>query len=355
MSAFLSSFLFAVRSRFFSAAREGHVLGGFLLLNLIQTITKLCLCRESIFAGDISRQRRRKPSHVSAPEGEAMKTYAKAFAMILIGLTGASAQASQGTFDRILKVKGRVTLHILNGYGSVHVSTGSASMVRVSGHVTDTHPWGTKLAAQEDRIHQLAGNPPIQQSGNTIQVGAAQESLRTLRVDYEIEAPANTILDATTGMGDIVDEGVGDTARLVSKSGNISATGISGAFSIQSEQGDVVADGGASGDLVVRVGSGNLELHNMLGNLNAESDSGSIRLDGRPKADWHITSASGEVEYWTNRTPLILEATSSSGLIRVEGEMETIHRDKLHLTAKLHGGGPSVHIQTGSGDIRVHS
>jgi DUF4097 and DUF4098 domain-containing protein YvlB len=283
-----------------------------------------------------------------------MKCNRPATAALLMLVVCLSARASEGTFERTLKANGRITLHVLNFAGTIRISVGETNMVRIHGHVTDTHPWGTKLAAQDDRLHQLAGNPPIRQLANTIEVGSVQENLRQFEFDYEIEAPADTTLYVSTGRGDIIDQGVGDTARLITQSGNINALGMSHGFSLESETGDIVADGGGTGEIRVRSGSGNMELRNIFGSLTADSDSGSIRLDGQPKSDWHIKSASGNVEYWANRCPFLLEASTSSGGIHVDGAMETVHQDQRSLTANLRGGGPAVHIETASGEISVH-
>jgi hypothetical protein len=283
-----------------------------------------------------------------------MKFSRHAAIVLLLVVACLAAGASEGSFDRTLKVSGHVTLHVLNNAGNIRISVGAINRVSVHGQVSDTHPWGTKLAAQDDRLHEIAGNPPIRQTGNTLQVGPLPANLPNMHIDYEIEAPANTILDAATGMGDIVDEGVGETARLITRAGNINASGMLSGFSLETRSGDIVADGGGVGDIWIRSGSGSVELHNILGSLDADTDSGNIRLDGQPKSNWHIATVSGNVEYWANRSPLMLEASTSSGGIHVEGTMETIRQDKRSLTAKLHGGGPSVRIETGSGEIRVH-
>ncbi len=58
---------------------------------------------------------------------------------------------------------------------------------------------------------------------------------------------------------------------------------------------------------------------------------------------------------WPEHAALTLEASTGSGNIKVEGnEMDTVHSDHHSLNAKLHGGGPTVRVETGSGDIRVH-
>ena len=119
--------------------------------------------------------------------------------------------------------------------------------------------------------------------------------------------------------------------------------------------GDIYAEQTGSGDVKAHTGSGNIELRNISGGLRAETGSGDINLGGQPKSGWKVSTGSGNVEMWPDRASLTLEASTGSGDIHVEGnETETSHSDHHNLSAKLHGGGPTVHVETGSGNIRIH-
>jgi len=55
------------------------------------------------------------------------------------------------------------------------------------------------------------------------------------------------------------------------------------------------------------------------------------------------------------RRALTLDAETGSGSVHTDREMLTQGTsDRHHVTGKLNGGGPTVRIETGSGDIRVH-
>jgi len=61
------------------------------------------------------------------------------------------------------------------------------------------------------------------------------------------------------------------------------------------------------------------------------------------------------VELWVGDAPVTLDAESGSGGIHTDREMLTQgSNDHHHVTGKLNGGGPTVRIETGSGDIRIH-
>jgi hypothetical protein len=272
---------------------------------------------------------------------------------LLLAVAALPALAAEATFDRTLQVSGRVTLHVSTGSGNIHITPGNGSQIHIVGHVKSSHGWGS--GDQEDRVRQIAANPPIEQTGSIIRIGAHNENMHNISIDYEIQAPANAYLEATSGSGDIEDDGVGENARISTGSGNIHASGLNDGFSVETGSGDIVAEESGSGDVHAHTGSGNIELKNLSGGLRAETGSGDIKLAGQPKAGWHVTTGSGNVEYWTSQSPFDLEASTGSGDIHVEGTMETVHSDHHSLNAKLHGGGPSVRIETGSGDIRLHS
>jgi len=104
-----------------------------------------------------------------------------------------------------------------------------------------------------------------------------------------------------------------------------------------------------------QTGSGNIELRNLRGGLHAGTGSGNIKAGGTPAYDWKLETGSGNVEFWAGSAALTLDASTGSGGIHSDQEMTTQgSQDHHHLTGKLHGGGPTVRIETGSGDIRIH-
>jgi DUF4097 and DUF4098 domain-containing protein YvlB len=119
--------------------------------------------------------------------------------------------------------------------------------------------------------------------------------------------------------------------------------------------GDIYAEQTGAGDVKAETGSGKVELRNLHGGLRAGTGSGDIKVAGTPTAPWRLETGSGTIEFWAGNSPLTLDASTGSGSIRTDREMLTQgSSDKHHVTGKLNGGGPTVRIETGSGDIRVH-
>jgi DUF4097 and DUF4098 domain-containing protein YvlB len=263
------------------------------------------------------------------------------------------ALASEATFDRTLTVSGKVELSVSTGSGNVHITPGSDNRVHVFGKVRST--WGDS----DERVRQIAANPPIEQAGNIIHIGKHHDSdndwMHHVSIDYEIQAPANSFLEASSGSGNVTDDGVGENSKLNTGSGNIHATGLHGGFTVGTGSGNIYADTTSPGDVKAETGSGNIELRNLRGGLKATTGSGDIKVAGAPAEGWHLGTGSGKVELWVGDAPLTLDASSGSGGIHTDREMLTQgSMNTHHVTGKLNGGGPTVRIETGSGEIRIH-
>ncbi|MGA7858433.1 MAG: DUF4097 family beta strand repeat-containing protein [Terracidiphilus sp.] len=270
-------------------------------------------------------------------------------AVAALAMAALPALATEATFERNLSVTGRVDLSISTGSGNVHLTRTSDNQVHIVGRVKSS--WG----ANEDRVREIAANPPIEQTGNIIRIGAHHENLHNISIDYEIQAPADVFLDANSGSGDITDDGIGDGTKLSTGSGNIHATALHGGFTVDTGSGDIYADQTGQGDVKAQTGSGNIELRNLHGGLRAGTGSGEIKVAGAPSDPWHLETGSGNVEFWPGDTGFTLDASTGSGSIHTDREMLTQgSSDHHHITGKMNGGGPTVRVETGSGDIRVH-
>lgn len=267
-----------------------------------------------------------------------------------LALAALPALAAEATFERNLSVNGRVELSVSTGSGHIHISRSSGSQVHISGRVKSS--WG----ANESRVQEIANNPPIEQTGNIIRIGKNHgEGWHNISIDYDIEAPADAFLEAGSGSGEIEDDGVGQNARLETGSGSIHATGLRGGFKVETGSGNIYAEQTGEGDVKAQTGSGSIELKEIHGGLHAGTGSGSIKVNGAPAGDWKLETGSGSIEFWPGNTGFTLDASTGSGSVHTDHEMTVQGSfDKHHITGKVNGGGPTVRIETGSGDVRIH-
>ncbi|HWA96620.1 MAG TPA: DUF4097 family beta strand repeat-containing protein [Terracidiphilus sp.] len=272
-----------------------------------------------------------------------------ALALLAVAALALPALGSEATFQRNLSVNGRVDLSVGTGSGNVHITRGSGNQVHIFGKVHSS--WGSN----EDRVREIAANPPIEQTGNIIRIGRQHQNYHNISIDYEIQAPADSFLEASSGSGDIKDEGVGSNAKLSTGSGNIHATGLTDGFVANTGSGDIYIDGTGSGDFKAQTGSGNIELRGINGGLRAGTGSGDIKITGNPTSNWKLETGSGNIEFWSGTSSFTLDASTGSGTVHTEREMlmnGSVSRH--HVTGKVNGGGPTVRIETGSGDVRIH-
>jgi len=272
-------------------------------------------------------------------------------ATVALALASLPALASEATFDRTLQVNGHVELSVSTGSGNIHLTRGPGNQVHIFGRVKSG--WGS--GGSEQRVREIAANPPIDQTGAIIRIGARHENYHNISIDYEIQAPENSILGAESGSGDITIDGVGENAKINTGSGNIHATGLHGGFTVETGSGNIYAEQAGEGDVKAQTGSGNIELRNLRGGLRGGTGSGDIKVGGAATSLWHLETGSGNVEYWSGGTAFTLEASTGSGDVHTDMEMMTQGTsDHHHVSGKVKGGGATVRIETGSGDIRVH-
>jgi DUF4097 and DUF4098 domain-containing protein YvlB len=268
---------------------------------------------------------------------------------LAVASTAAMARGSEATFERDLAVNGRVELTVATGSGTIHLTQGSGTHIHVVGKVRSS--WDEN----DEKVREIAAHPPIEQTGNIVRIGEKHENLRNISIDYEIEAPANAFLEASSGSGNVNDDGVGANAKLSTGSGGIHATGLQSGFSVDTGSGNIYAEGSGDGDVKAETGSGSIELHNVRGAMKAQTGSGNIKAEGTPAGPWRLETGSGSVELWTGSTGLSLDASTGSGGVHCDREIAGgMDSEKHHLSGKIAGGGPLVRVETGSGSIRVH-
>ena len=320
----------------------------------------------------------------------ASKNLVLAAVVLAVGLMPASA-AVTGHFERTLKVNGPVDLNVASGSGDINVHTGSSDSVIVSAKIHASNSWLFGGSA-EDRIHQIEQNPPIEQQGNIIHIGRAQdrELFRNISIDYDVTVPAQTRLSSQTGSGDqtinglqlpltartgsgnITVDGLGADAHITSGSGDLkigtvkgslTATDGSGNIRAQSVAGEINATTGsgdlemhqvAPGNVRVGTGSGSIKLYGIKGGLRAQAGSGDILAEGQATTDWQLGAGSGNITLkMPAQASFNIDARTSSGSLKVSPSVQggTVSHNRVQ--GKVGNGGPLLDLHTGSGDIDV--
>lgn len=314
---------------------------------------------------------------------------AVAVVAVIVAFTQRGTAASdQGSFERTLTVSGPARLELTNGSGSVRISGGQPGKVHIHAEVR-VH--GFLFDNSEHRLADILSNPPIEQRGDTIRVGRDGWRLHNVSIDYTIEVPRETEVEATagsgaeelrevrgpvkltTGSGTIHAQRVEREATLSTGSGSIEANDFgdfvrastgSGPITLSGVKGDVrgstgsgtIRVSGSRGRLEISTGSGSITVSDASNDVNARAASGAITIDGNPapNCSWEMRTASGSVELIVPPTAnFLFSANAVSGGIRTEIPIVVEEQSRHELRARLGNGGARVQVHTVSGDIRV--
>jgi hypothetical protein len=295
--------------------------------------------------------------------------------VVLLSTTAALASTPQGTFEKTLQVSGPVDLEVLTHSGDITVRAGSSGSVFIRGKIYVGDRWFG--GRRDDDVHAIEQNPPIHQQGNSIHIDYV--NYRNIAVDYEITVPAETVIRSRSGSGDQTIEGTrgnvdvqtgsGDVKlaklngeiHLQTGSGNIRAREVAGSVKGGTGSGDVEIGEMAAGDIDLRTGSGNITAKGVQGGFHGETGSGDVTAEGRQTGPWDIRTGSGNVNLrLPGNSAFDADISTSSGTVdvgmpiemTVQGRVGDSHKS-IH--GKVHGGGPSLRVHTGSGDIHIES
>jgi DUF4097 and DUF4098 domain-containing protein YvlB len=263
--------------------------------------------------------------------------------------------AATGMFERTLTVSGPVTLDVETGSGSIEIRRGPTSDVRVVGRVRAHHGFWNGSGA-DDRVRAIEAAPPIEQTGNTIDIGRfpRREMGRNVSISYEITVPDDTRVRSRSGSGSLEIDAVQGPVEAETGSGSIRIGRIPRTVTASTGSGSIEVLGAGDG-LDAQTGSGSITARDVNGAMRARSGSGSIRIQGTPTRPWSADTGSGRIALMVPTTAAFeLDVETGSGSISTSHPIETRGSvSKRHVRGRVRGGGPVVHVSTGSGSIEL--
>jgi hypothetical protein len=282
-----------------------------------------------------------------------IKVIATAAASLIFAATTAFADSN---FDRTLNVSGSPNVSVATGSGYIHLNSGSSNQVHIVAHVHSSHGWMSGGNDADSRIQQIVSNPPIVQNGNDITIGERHNNdlYRNISIDYEITLPKASGISATTGSGDVQIQDVGASVKAQSGSGSVHVHGVQGPATLGTGSGDIELQQTGPGDVKAETGSGSIRLQGLSGALKASTGSGDIEAQGQPTADWKLSTGSGSVRLIVGNAHFNLDADTGSGGINVSQPITMQGSlNRHHVSGVVNGGGPTIRVGTGSGDIQI--
>jgi hypothetical protein len=138
------------------------------------------------------------------------------------------------------------------------------------------------------------------------------------------------------------------------RSGQHPRNRIEGNIDVSSKESDIEVEQNGRGDVKAVSGTGNLELRNLHGALRAVTDAGSIKVSGVPAGDWSVQTGRGDIELTLGNAACTIDAQTGAGLVRSDLRIEGANGSDPHrLAGRINGGGHSVSLQAGEGEIRI--
>jgi hypothetical protein len=285
-----------------------------------------------------------------------MKMTVFASTAAILTLAAAPAFAADGNFERTLSAGSSPNVSVSTGSGQIRLHPGSGDQIHIVAHLHSSHGWMSGGSDTDSRIQQIISNPPIVQSGNDVTIGERHNNdlYRNISIDYDITLPHASTINSTTGSGDVEIQDVGASVKAQSGSGNVHVRGVQGMTTLGTGSGDIELQQNGPGDVKAETGSGNIQLHGLNGALKASTGSGDITAEGQPTSDWKLSTGSGNVHLTVSNAHFNLDADTGSGNISVAQPMTMQGSfNRHHVSAVVGGGGPTLRIGTGSGDITI--
>ncbi len=271
-----------------------------------------------------------------------------------LSLSPARARAAASdTFERTFTVTGPVRLELSNGSGNVDIRGSADGKVHIIGKVSAG--WSV-FGSSEKGIQEVAANPPLEQRDNVIRVGKSNFNYKNISIEYKIEIPHDTDIDANVASGGITVDNVKGPVKVNSASGYLHVYQIERDTQVSAASGDIEVKG-IGGILRVNSASGGIVLSDVKGDLKANAASGSIRISN-PGDRVDVSTASGAIE--VNGAKSDLKVHAVSGSINVIGDPS----DSRYWELKSVSGSVDIRVppsasflftaETTSGDIRTN-
>jgi DUF4097 and DUF4098 domain-containing protein YvlB len=196
---------------------------------------------------------------------------------------------------------------------------------------------------------RIAEGARVEFRNGTLDVSAGRRFISLGRggaVVIDIELPSRSRLQVSSASADVRAEGAFGDCRFATASGDATVDAVTGNIKADSASGDVSVNE-LTGDIKFRAASGSLTVKQLNGTVNAQTASGDTSVAAASSGGVSVQTGSGDVEIG------IPEGTAARLDVRTHsGEV----RNTLESADGPMGGDETltVHVLTGSGDIRVH-
>src|SRR5262245_4665933 len=213
---------------------------------------------------------------------------------MLAGLP-ATAAAQQFTFERRFPTDGAAALDVLTERGKIDVSADTANEIVVVGTVTVRV--GFNIPADAVALaQQVAQQPPVQSTGNSVRLRppAESEARRAVTVSYEVRVPPTTSVATVSDSGATKVDGIGGKLTVRTSSGAIALSRLGGDAEVTTGSG-AVSVAGATGKVSITTQSSGIDVRELQNGFHARTQSGSIDGSFTGEGDVDVETGSSSI------------------------------------------------------------
>ena len=301
------------------------------------------------------------------PRSTTMSLLAIAAAAAMLAPLASHAQSD--AFDWSGAVPQGATVRVYTFAGTITVREASGNSARIRGtsrnaRSADDIRFVQSQSGSDVVVCALYGDAEctesgIRREGRSDRNDRGDRNDRNSRAEAEfvVEVPRGVHVRLGSGSGEVVVSGVNGNVHASSGSGSVRVGSGAGEVRASSGSGTVTVDG-ARGPVQASTGSGEVRITTGQGPVTASTGSGDIEVSMvslTGSEDMNFSSGSGAI---TLRLPAdfaaVVHATTGSGEIESDFQMTVTGRmSRNSLRGTIGGGGRTLRLSTGSGDIRL--
>lgn len=241
--------------------------------------------------------------------------------------------------------------------GEIHVTgtDGATATVRAEVRRGDASRVTFDVLEDDGRVTVCAITPAVRTCDHeSLNTRSVHQDERIV-VDLYVSLPRGARIRASSGNGDLVVNAAAAEARASSGNGSVEVSRVAGPVHASTGNGAVrLADVG--GPVRASTGNGRIEVDAVRGPVRASTGNGNVRVsmsELSEAADMRFSSGNGSIEV-TLPPSYSGDVTARTGSGRIESDFAVEGRgNRLRLQGIIGGGGPSLQLSTGRGDIEI--
>jgi DUF4097 and DUF4098 domain-containing protein YvlB len=287
---------------------------------------------------------------------------------LLVSYTGCSVMNSlqnifpyvTGKIEKTIDIKQPLNLEILTSNGNIDIEKGNNNVIKIN------IDYKVIAKNQEDaaRISKLIEEDlPFQINGNIAQIGNLNKynlkhwtSIENVFMSFVVEVPFDSLVEATSSLGNITVKNINGPVRINTNSGNINVTNIQNRVDANTLNGNIKAEN-IYNSSSFNSAKGNLAIYNSPGDIFLKTGLGNIFLNSRIRnsANWKITTSLGNIEILLpSITKVFIDGKTDFGKFISEFPIVYTYQKENEVEGSI-GENPlsKINLKTGSGNITI--